>query len=134
MKRNWTIVAIALTVSLFISTPVLADTIIEGNAESHTSVTTNIQGSGEVHTHIESTVNGKTKILDSDKPGTYTLDNSSDTTPKPTISSSTSAVATPTASVQIQQHDKTYIIHEITHTIRTFFHDTVQKLLSLFHL
>lgn len=54
--------------------------IQEGDSSSYSTVTTQTEGQGTVHTHIQSTVNGVTKTLDSDKPGTYTVENSGNPT------------------------------------------------------
>lgn len=54
--------------------------IQEGSSSSYSTITTQTEGQGSVHTHIQSTVNGVTKTLDSDKPGTYTVENSGNST------------------------------------------------------
>ena len=111
--------------------------VVQGNSSSTSTSTTTIEGSGSVTTHIQSTVNGSTKTFDSNIPGTYILENSSDDTdvritPRETLIPS--SFATPTA---ITKHDNE---NKLPHTlafvgkIQSFFHETIQKLLSLFHL
>lgn len=65
--------------------------VIQGNASSTVDVETNIGGSGSVTTHVETDVNGKTQIFDTNKPGTYHIENNGSTSsaikvsPTPTI-------------------------------------------------
>ena len=111
--------------------------VVQGNSSSTNTSTTTIEGNGSVTTHIESTVNGNTKTFDSNTPGTYILENSSDDTdvhitPRETLTPS--SFATPTA---ITKHDtENKLPHALAFVgkIQSFFHETIQKLLSLFHL
>jgi len=138
------VVLLLMLISLHTSPLAWADTIIQGNAESHTSVTTNIQGSGSVSTHIESTVNGNTKTLDSSKPGTYTLNNSSSgsttviTQPPATISpllptATPSATPFPHISQPIARNHDASFLTVLLH-IRDFFRHSIQNMLTALHI
>lgn len=135
-KELFLIIAIA---SLLSTAPLSYADIIQGDASSSTSVTTNIQGSGEVHTYIQSTVNGQTKTLESNKPGTYTLNNNSSgsaSSSKSTehIAISTNPTPTPIATPSAVQKDIHATYMNVFTDVRLLFHEAVQQLLSFFRL
>lgn len=116
--------------------------IIQGQATSNTSVTTNIQGSGQVHTYIRSTVNGQTKTVEGDKPGTYILNNSSSgstSSSKSTVTITTPLTQTPTPTPTVSAtptptKGQSYTYMKLFTSIRLFFHKEIQQLLFFFHL
>lgn len=135
-KELFLIIAIA---SLLSTAPLSYADIIQGDASSSTSVTTNIQGSGEVHTYIQSTVNGQTKTLESNKPGTYTLNNNSSgnaSSSKSTehIAISTNPTPTPIATPSAVPKDIHATYMNVFTDVRLLFHEAVQQLLSFFRL
>lgn len=138
MKHSTLIISALFILCISFPAYAFADTsIIQGNTENNTSVTTHIEGSGSVHTHIESTVNGNTKVLDSNQPGTYTLHNSSSgSTSESTSVSITTRPATPTAKPTPkhvkEKFNSAQFVNPMTQ-IRLFFHTVVQKIFSIFH-
>ncbi len=62
-----------------ILTILLADNsqIIQGNASVKTEVRTAIEGEGKAYTKIETEINGQKQVLEENKPGTYSLNVSS---------------------------------------------------------
>lgn len=123
----------------FFSAKALA-VVIQGNSSSTSTSTTTIEGSGSVTTHIKSTVNGITKTLDSNTPGTYTLESSSDDiTPLPSSVQATPTI-TPTLSATLTAHPthvsptKTPHVLSLIGQLQTFFHSAIHKLLAAFHI
>ena len=138
MKYKILVILIGTAILLSVAPSSYAE-IIQGDASSSTSVTTNMQGSGEVHTYIQSTVNGQTKTLESNKPGTYTLNNSSSgsaSSSKSTVHITISTTPSPTPTATLSATPK--VVHatymNVFTDIRLLFHDAVQQLLSFFHL
>lgn len=129
-KKNWLLIFFVCFFLLPSST--FADTIVEGNAVSSSTVSTSISGNGTTTTHIESSVNGVTKTLDSNQPGTYTLTNDGSTT-TPTISPTITPTDKPTATPSTLPK---YVQKSIAMPakIEQLFHKAIQKLLSFFHL
>ena len=128
-------------ISFFIFVSQAHAEIVQGNASSSTSVTTNIQGSGSVHTYIQSTVNGQTQTVEGDKPGTYVLNNSSEGTNsnnKNSVTITISQSPTPTASPSSRPTPQTKVLQasymNVFSDVRLWFHQAVQDLLSFFHL
>lgn len=85
----------------------IAQVIQTGNSNAQSSVQTSIEGNGSISTHIEVNANGERKVLDSNSPGTYSLQvgtsNNSNTnnneTISPTISLSPTQAASPTPTI-----------------------------------
>lgn len=130
MKKQLLFLPLLTILFMFFTKPSSA-AIIQGNAVSNTSVTTNIQGSGEVHTYIKSTVNGVTKVVEGDQPGTYTLNNSSDIKATTTPSITPTKSATPTATITPKPTPKSFL-YPIIH-LREFFQNLFKMIFPFFN-
>jgi len=114
---------------LITSPTYFAQNIQTGNANAESSVQTNIQGGGSVSTHIEVSANGEKKVLNSNSPGTYTLNvsssnnNTGSQTITPIISSS--PIASPSPKVEQKN-----IIHK--KSLLSNIENVIQNLINIF--
>ncbi|HVZ67385.1 MAG TPA: hypothetical protein VG917_03915 [Patescibacteria group bacterium] len=66
------LIVLLLFVFLLLPSAVFAQDIVTGDSSVSTT-NTNTINNGEVHSHIEVNVNGEEKVIDSDKPGTTSV-------------------------------------------------------------
>ena len=106
-----------------------AETITTGNASAQSSVRNEVNG-GDVYTKIELEANGEKKVLETNEPGTHSLEVKSDANSNAEASSSVSTEES-TEEAKIKKETKSSagnIVHKIFQTISKFF----EKILSIF--
>ena len=106
-----------------------AETITTGNASAQSSVRNEVNG-GDVYTKIELEANGEKKVLETNEPGTHSLEVKSDANSNTEASSSVSTEES-TEEAKIKKETKSSagnIVQKIFKSISNFF----QKILSIF--
>src|SRR3989338_2339256 len=105
-----------------------AETITTGNASAQSSVRNEVNG-GDVYTKIEVEANGEKKVLETNEPGTHSLEVKSDANSNTEASSSVSTEAsTDEAEFKETKSAAGNIVQKIFKSISSF----LQKILSIF--
>ena len=106
-----------------------AETITTGNASAQSSVRNEVNG-GDVYTKIELEANGEKKVLETNEPGTHSLEVKSDANSNAEASLSVSTEeATEEAKIKKEtESSEGNIVQKIFKSISNFF----QKILSIF--
>lgn len=115
---------------IFLITPkVLAENITTGNASAKSEVRTEVSGDSKVYTKIEVEANGEKKTLETNEPGTHTLEVKSDANSNMEASSSVSTEeSTDEAEFKETKSASGNIVQKIFQTISELF----KKVLSIF--
>src|SRR3990167_10488353 len=123
------VLVVAATILLISSVKSNAESITTGDASAKSEVRTEVQGDADVYTKTEVEANGEKKVLETNEPGTHSLEVKSDANSNMEASSSVSTEeSTDEAEFKETKSAAGNIIQKIFKSISNF----LQKILSIF--